>query len=754
MLSLMETPPRFRFGPFELDPGTFKLLKNGEAVSLEPKGIDLLRLLLERAPRVVEKSEIFSIIWKDVAVTDNALTRLVTQIRRVLEDDPKTPRFVETIATRGYRFVADVHRLTDDDRAAQAPPPPVAIGGTRAKRRFGRIPLSYAALGALVVLSTAALVGSRLARRSETETWLTDAGIPDVVKLAALKPEQVTAGKSYDGFLSFAPDGKSVTFASDRSGALEIYVQSAAAGSTATALTTNGRHSVQPAWSPDGQFIAYHEIAGNGIWVVPSRGGVARKVSDFGANPSWSADGRRIAFQSLPVTSLEGFGVPGALSTIWLADAFGSSDPIQLTKPGEPAGPHLAPHWLQDGNHLLFAAISSETFGGGTSLWNIDVQSRQRRQVLSDKRLTPDYAIAPNGRAVYFVSSVSDTIWWLPLGPEGTWKADPQPTGLAVSASQIAHLTISPDGRRLGWTGLEPSIQLWAMGENATGSEGAFPLVQGLGVRYGLPSPSRDGRLAFIGERAGSNINLFLLAPPASMRQITADKANHRGSQWLPGEREIAYVTDLPEGAGFAAIDPESGRTRPLFVLSNLPHPPGPSQPSTAAPTTNIAFNPDFTALAMAIVQDGRPNVWLAGLQNQRPDGTLTQLTFEREGGSYPVWSSDGRWVAYQCNEGADTNVCVTRAEGGGRIQLTHEPGQSWVGGWKSDNDTVLFAAERNGVWNVESVSRTTGKIQILTEFNAPQGHVRYPRWDPAHRQIIFEVAQTTGRIWTVDLPQ
>src|SRR4029079_219614 len=123
------------------------------------------------------------------------------------------------------------------------------------------------------------------------ETWLTEAGIPDVVKLAALKPEQVTAGKNYDGFLAFAPDGKTVTFSSDRSGPLEVYVQSAAPGSTATALTSSGRHSVQPVWSPDGQFIAYHEINGKGIWAVPSRGGVARKLSDFGASPSWSPDG-------------------------------------------------------------------------------------------------------------------------------------------------------------------------------------------------------------------------------------------------------------------------------------------------------------------------------------------------------------------------------------------------------------------------------------------------------------------------------
>lgn len=755
----MDTAPRFRFGRYELDSGTFKLLKDGATLALEPKGVDLLRLLLERAPRVVEKAEIFSIIWKDVAVTDNALTRLVTHVRRVLEDDPKTPQYIETIATRGYRFVADVTRVDGLEASHEAAPTPNAVArevATLQRRRS--FPLSYVAVGgALVVLSTAALIGSRFTKKPpDAEVWLTDAGIPDVAKLAALKPEQVTAGQSYDGYLSFAPDGKSLAFSSERSGALEVYVQSAAPGSTSAALTSNGHHSVQPAWSPDGQFIAYHEISGDGIWVVPSRGGVARKVSDFGADPSWSPDGRLIAFQSLPVTFLEGFGLPGALSTIWLADAVGSNQPIQLTRPSEPAGPHLSPRWLQDSKHLLFAATSSQSSGGGTSLWNIDIESRQLQQVVADKRLTPDYVVAHGGQAIYFVAGGADTIWWMPLGPGGTWQADPQPTGLPVSSTGIAHLAISADGRRLGWTGLESSVQVWAVDANAadTPRESPSPLVQGLGVWYGLPSPARNGRIAFVGERAGSNVQLFLLAPPAPMRQITVDRANHGGGQWLPGEREIAYVTDLPEGPGFAAIAPDDGRTRSLFLLSDLPHPPGPSQPSTAAPGTNHVFSPDFSRLAMAIVQDGRPNIWLAGLQHQHPDGTLTQLTFEGEGGSYPVWSADGRWIAYQCNDGSDTNVCVTKTDGGGRAQLTHEHGQSWVGGWKSDNDTMLFAAERGGVWNLESVSRTTGRVRVLTQFTSPPGHVRYPRWDEANHRAVFQRAQTTGRIWTVELPQ
>lgn len=746
----MDDVSRFRFGRFELDPALFKLLRDGSPVPLEPKALDLLRLLLERAPRVVEKSDIFSIVWKDVAVTDNALTRLVTQLRKALDDDPRAPRFIETVATRGYRIVAEVTRVERAEPGSPASgssPSSGAVAATR-RRYSWRTRVSVAA--AAVILFAAAWASSGVGRMSPArEAWLTAAGIPDVVTLAALRPEQLTTGQGYDGFLAFAPDGKSVAFSSDRSGALEIYVQSLAPGSTPTALTSNGRQNVQPAWSPDGQFLAYHEMAGNGVWIAPSRGGVARRISDFGAHPAWSPDGRRVAFQSLQATPIDGAGVPGALSTIWMCEVTDGARPVRLTEPGDPAGPHVTPAWLPDSRHVMVAATSSLSSGGMTSLWKIDVETGERQQVVAHARLSPEYILAPDGRAVYFIARKAGGIWWLPLDEGDTRTGDPQPTGLPINSSRVTQLAVSADGKHIGWTGLESATHVWA----SAGAGQPGSIVQGLGVRYGLPAPASDGRVAMVGSRSGASGNLFLIGPSGLLRQLTDDPSNHGGPQWMPGEREIAFVTDQGEGPGISAIDPEAGRTRPLFALADLPRPPGPSQPSTASPAVNIVFAPDFTRLVTAFVQDGRPNLWIAGLRHQRPDGTLTQRTFEREGGSYPVWSPDGRWIAYQCNEGADTHVCVTSADDGERVQLTHEPGQSWVGGWKPDSDAVLFAAQRHAVWNVATVSRTTSRVQMVTHFTTPRGYVRYPRWDASQNRALFERSETTGRIWWVRLP-
>src|SRR5687767_8742584 len=104
----MVTQVAFRFGPFVLDPVTFRLWSvRGDAV-LSPRAIDLLLMFVEQPARLFTKDEIFRLLWPDVAVTDNALTQVVSEIRRALGDTPASARYLQTLARRGYRFVAPV----------------------------------------------------------------------------------------------------------------------------------------------------------------------------------------------------------------------------------------------------------------------------------------------------------------------------------------------------------------------------------------------------------------------------------------------------------------------------------------------------------------------------------------------------------------------------------------------------------------------------------------------------------------------
>lgn len=103
------TPSCYRFDDVLVDGENFRIEKNGQIRALTPRAFDLLVFLIARRGRTVEKRELFDQIWKEAFVTDNALTRVVKEIRRAIGDDADAPRYIETIPKRGYRFIAEVY---------------------------------------------------------------------------------------------------------------------------------------------------------------------------------------------------------------------------------------------------------------------------------------------------------------------------------------------------------------------------------------------------------------------------------------------------------------------------------------------------------------------------------------------------------------------------------------------------------------------------------------------------------------------
>src|SRR5215217_4314430 len=123
MLRRVPTAASYRFGPFVVDGGSYRLLRDGANVPLSPKIIDLLLFLAARPSVLVSKDDLFRALWPDVAVTDNALTQAVSELRQALGDDPASPKYVQTVARRGYRFISSVEAIASPASAAPPPPP-------------------------------------------------------------------------------------------------------------------------------------------------------------------------------------------------------------------------------------------------------------------------------------------------------------------------------------------------------------------------------------------------------------------------------------------------------------------------------------------------------------------------------------------------------------------------------------------------------------------------------------------------------
>jgi DNA-binding winged helix-turn-helix (wHTH) protein/TolB-like protein/tetratricopeptide (TPR) repeat protein len=137
--------PAYEFDDVRVEPDEFRVLKAGQPMALEPKAVDLLTYLVENSGRLVGKRELLDAVWKDTAVSEGAMTRVIAQLRKALGDAAAEPRYLETVPTRGYRFIGDVRRVPEAERV-----PMVVVGfgtfeldrSTGELRRAGqRVPL-------------------------------------------------------------------------------------------------------------------------------------------------------------------------------------------------------------------------------------------------------------------------------------------------------------------------------------------------------------------------------------------------------------------------------------------------------------------------------------------------------------------------------------------------------------------------------------------------------------------------------------
>jgi cholera toxin transcriptional activator len=116
------TPARYRFGVFEADAATGELRRQGIRVKLHAQPFQLLFLLLERPGEMLTREEISRELWPDGTFVDyeHGVNSAVNRLREALGDKAANPRFIETLARRGYRFVAPVERV------GSMPPAPIA----------------------------------------------------------------------------------------------------------------------------------------------------------------------------------------------------------------------------------------------------------------------------------------------------------------------------------------------------------------------------------------------------------------------------------------------------------------------------------------------------------------------------------------------------------------------------------------------------------------------------------------------------
>src|SRR6476646_5305960 len=101
----------YRFKSFLLDVAERQLKRDDEPVALTPKAFDVLVYLVTNGGHLVHKDELLHAVWPDSFVEEVNLPRTIHTLRRALREDKNGNKFIETVATKGYRFVADVDKI-------------------------------------------------------------------------------------------------------------------------------------------------------------------------------------------------------------------------------------------------------------------------------------------------------------------------------------------------------------------------------------------------------------------------------------------------------------------------------------------------------------------------------------------------------------------------------------------------------------------------------------------------------------------
>lgn len=123
----------YEFGPFRLDIAERLLLRQGKPIPLPSTAFDVLCVLVERRGHLVGKDELIEDVWPDTVVEESNLTVNISTLRTALRDDPKAPRFIETVPKHGYRFVAKVRELASNGVDEEVARPPHACLNNQAE---------------------------------------------------------------------------------------------------------------------------------------------------------------------------------------------------------------------------------------------------------------------------------------------------------------------------------------------------------------------------------------------------------------------------------------------------------------------------------------------------------------------------------------------------------------------------------------------------------------------------------------------
>jgi Tol biopolymer transport system component/DNA-binding winged helix-turn-helix (wHTH) protein len=524
-----------RFGAFEADAQTGELRKDGVKLKFSGQPFQVLAILLERPGEVITREELQKRLWPDTFVdVERNLNSAVNKIREVLGDSADTPRFVETLPRRGYRFIGQVE-------APQTNVVTVALDqAPQFRPRWLRIAVFVVVI---TTLALGVLVVSRWQRRNTRSESEVMTGLP----FTSFPGQEIAP--------AISPDGSRVAFAWNKDAAgifehgFDLYVK-AIGSETLLRLTNHPSNWISSAWSPDGSQIAFHTLRGNetGVYIVPALGGPERKLvsTRIRTSPllsiSWSPDGRWIAYSDYS---------PGKEDLEHVEIALLSTDNLESKRLPNTRGcvNTAIPAFSHNGGHLAYWCLRSMN---EFALYSMPFPEGQGKEVLTIRGFPSGLSWSADDAALIYANETGlQSKLFVADVASGTFKT-------VEVAENPWYPTVSSKGDKLAYSFFSTNIAIWRR-DLLHPESPPVELVPSTHSQYDAQYSPDGKQIAFSSERSGVQGVWVSGEDGANLVQISKPKIRSGSPQWSPDGKRVAfdaeysgrwaiYVADISKG--------------------------------------------------------------------------------------------------------------------------------------------------------------------------------------------------------------
>jgi Tol biopolymer transport system component/DNA-binding winged helix-turn-helix (wHTH) protein len=694
---------KYRFGPFQLIPGEQKLLHNGQPVSLTPRVFDLLVVLVENSGHMLEKEELLKQVWKTTFVEEGTVTRSISTLRRTFAELDGSRQYIETIPTRGYRFVAEVTAANDADQIGSAQE--VAVPGPASSEQNGPAsgvaniarpsPASpvrsrlrrYAAVGSVFILSFIIIVSIIALRSSGAKA----------IHFKAVEAARLTeSGKIYTAALS--PDGKYmayVVFASDQDVQMSTWIRQL---STHTDLQVV---PVQPVlykgirFSPDGSFIYYvtDDLAGHSsIFQVSALGGFPRKLVDHvSSSVGFSPDGGKITFVIQDAAHLQ--------LEVVVADADGSNPRVLATK--KLPATLRSPVWSPDGKLIACISELSDSGGRRVTILGFDTANGSEKRLLpGDWSLISQIAWLGDGSGLVMTAMARGSnishIWMVHL-PDG------EATNITRDVTDYTGVSLDSSSTRLVTVQTAVASGMWVMDPQNSSTPGAQVSRGALDGMHGV-SWNPSGQLLYAAGEKGEWQIWSINEDGSNRRQLTFGPDSNYSVSACRNGQYIVFISNRGGGKHIWRMNADG--TDPVQLTHGVDE-------------ETPRCSPDGKSVVYTAYASGQPRLWkmpTAGGEPVQMSDSAAVLS-----STWPAISPDGKLIAFRSVDPKtrSAGVAVIPFAGGPPLkvlQLGYTPVR-----WSPDSKSLTYVQSQGNVDNLWSQPVDGGPPMQTTHFDALQ---------------------------------